>query len=101
MDLYDMLFGDVDGDYIINVHNFEAAIVEYMAGEVTRAQIMGALGLSGQAEADMNTVLDAVDALSTVQQKLVFVGEMNAVNHLAEQGLRYTTKAAYAARMGL
>ena len=96
-DLYDSLFGDG----LVNVHNLQAAVVEYMVGEVTRAQIASALALDPEAVTDLDVLLDAVDVLTTVQDRLRFVAEVDAVNHLAEQGLRYTTKAAYAARLGL
>ena len=96
--LFDRLFGDT-GD--IAVHTFHAAIVDYMAGETTRAQLIAGFGLDAESTVQLDTLLAVLDGLSSVQEQLRFVAEMDAVNILAESGLRYTTASAYATRLGL
>jgi hypothetical protein len=99
MDLYDMLFGSYDGT--ISVHAFKAAMVEYLAGEVTATQIVTAFLMDGLASADLYALLAKMDALSTRLDKIQFIIELDSVCILAEQGLRYTTKSAFATRLGI
>ena len=97
-DLYDRLFVQDDS---IAVHYFSAAIVDYMTGNTTRNQIIGAWALDAEATTDLDVLLDALNALTGLAEKLRFVAEMDAVNLLAESKLKYTTKASYATRLGL
>lgn len=98
MDLFDRLFGDVDK---IHVHAFKAAIIDYIAGYTTRAQIITAWSLDTEATTDLDVLLTAVDALSTLVEKLRLAAELDAVMILAEDGLKYTTKSAFRTRLGL
>jgi hypothetical protein len=91
-DLYDRLYpgGDVEN---VPVHAFHAAIVDYAAGETTRTQIVAVWGLDAEAEGDLDTLCDAVDALGSGDAKVRFAVELHAVMVLAE--------GAFAARLGL
>lgn len=98
-DLFDRIFGDIPGGETIAVHTWEAAIVDYMAGQTTRAQIIAGFNLDAEATADLDFVLSEVDSLGTVLDKIRFIMEMDAVNILAETELKYNTKSAYRARL--
>ena len=99
-DLFDRLF-PTDGSENIAVHYFYSAIVDYAAGETTRQQIIDYWALDAEAQADLNTLCDAVDALSGKANKLAFGAELHAVLMFAEAGAKYTTKSAFRARLGL
>jgi len=99
--LFDRLFPEDEAESKIAVHAFHAAIVDYMAGESTRNQIVGAWSMDGSTAADLDLLLAAVDGLSGLDEKLRFVAEMDAVNTLAEAGLKYVTQESYATRLGL
>lgn len=100
-DLFDRLFV-TEGDDKIAVHTFHAALVEYADGQATtKAQIITALALDAEAEADLTALCNAVDAASGVANKLLFVTRFHAAALLAEKKLKYHTKAAFRARMGL
>lgn len=98
--LYERLFPD-DGADNIPIHAFHAAIVDYMAGHTTRTQIVNAWALDAEAQADLDVLLAAVNALPALNDKLRFITEMDAVNKLAAADLKYNTRAAYATRLGL
>jgi hypothetical protein len=100
-DLFDRLY-PVEGPVSnIPVHGFHAAISDYMVGETTRAQIIAVWSLDAEATADLDVLLATVDALTGIENKLRFVTELDAVMNLAELGLRYHTKSAFATRLGL
>lgn len=99
-DLYDRLF-PTDNSENISVHAFHAAIVDYMAGETVRSQIISTWSLDAEATADLDILLAAVDALNKIEDKLKFIGGMDAVNILAAEGLKYTTKSSYRTRLNL
>jgi hypothetical protein len=101
MDLYDSLF-DPESTADFGIHALEAAIVEYATGNATRAQIATVLGMDPEAVSDLDTLLDALDALPSTVEKLVFMQEMQAVNigH-EEEWPGYQTKAQYVNRLGL
>ena len=100
-DLYDRLFPTDPSAENIAVHAFHAAIVDYIAGETTEAQIIGAWSLDADAQADLDTLLTAVDALTGLDEKLRFVTEFDAVMKLASADLKYNTKGAFAMRLNL
>ena len=97
-DLFDRMFG-VDSD--IAIHPLHAAVVDYMSGNTSRSQIVAAWSMDAEAQSDLDALLDAVDALTTIEEKLRFAAEMESVMILVESGLKYTTKAAFATRLGL
>ena len=99
-DLFDRLF-PVGMEENISIHAFAAAIIDYMAGETTRAQIIAYWSLDASAQADLNTLCDATDALPTKADKIQFAIELDAVMLLAAEGAKYTTKSAFATRLGL
>lgn len=100
MDLFDMLFPGPERSSV-GVHVFYAAIVDYVAGYTTRAQIIGALGLTDTGVTQLDILLSAVDGLGTLAAKLSFGEQLHAVMVLAESGRKYTTKQEFAARLGL
>ena len=101
-DLFDRLFpGPGSGIEKIPVHAFHAAIIDYMANETTRNQIVAVWSMDSEAQTDLDALLSAVDALSGLDEKLRFAGEMDAVNKLAEADLKYTTKSEYKTRLNL
>jgi len=100
-DLFDRLFPATAETENIPVHYFFAAMIDYMAGETTRAQIIGAWDMDADAQADLNTLCDHIDGLNKIEDKLRFAEELHAVMMLTEGELKYTTKSAFATRLGL
>lgn len=100
-DLFDRLFPTSIDTHNIPVHYFTAAITDYIAGETTRSQIIGAWNLDADAQADLATLCDKIDTLSTVMDKVVFAAEFDAVMTLAEARLKYNTKSTFTTRLGL
>ena len=112
-DLFDRLFPGDSAVENIGVHVFHAAIVDYIAGHTTRNQIVGVWALDTEATTDLDVLLAAVDALDpedpedpvqvvmSLVSKLQFITEMDTVNKLAEDDLKYNTKSAYRTRLGL
>ena len=97
MDLYARLF---ENEPNIPIHWFRAAIGDYIDGAVTRAQIIGFWDLDSEAQADLNALCNAIDgknALGKAQFRLT----LHDVMALAEGGLRYRTRSAFRARLGL
>lgn len=99
-DLFDRLFPTGEGENIA-VHAFMAAITDYIAGETTKAQIIGAWSLDAEAQADLTVLCNFIDGLSTKAEKIVFALEFDGVMLLAAHGLKYTTKSAFKVRLGL
>ena len=101
-DLFDRLFPtNSEVTEKISIHQFIAATTDYVAGYTTRAQVIAAWTLDAEAVVDLDVLLTAVDALGTLAEKLRFVAEFDAVMLLAEGELKYTTKIAFKARLGL
>jgi len=98
-DLFDRLFPE-SGENVA-VHYFFAAIVDYAAGETTRQQIVNWWSFDSEAEANLDVLCDAIDDLNKKTDKLAFGEELHAVMMFAEAGAKYTTKAAFKARLGL
>ena len=98
-DLFDRLF-PAEGENI-PVHYFFSALVDYATGNTTRVQIVNYWSLDAEAEADLDTLCDAMDAEVGRANKLVFGTELHAVLMFAEAGAKYATKAAFVARLGL
>lgn len=99
-DLFDRLFPPNDAENI-PVHYFFSAIVDYATGDTTRVQIVNHWSLDAEAEANLDTLCDAIDALSGKTNKLAFGIELHAVMMFAEAGAKYTAKSAFKTRLGL
>lgn len=100
-DLFDRLFPTSPTNDKIAVHYFRAAISDYVAGYTTQNQIITAFGLDTDAQADLTVLCNAVDALTTVTEKMRWLIELHDVMMIAESGLKYSTKSAFKTRMGL
>jgi hypothetical protein len=99
-DLFDRLFGTGEGEGDVPVHGFAAALIDYAAGETSRAQIVGYWGLDASAEADLDVLCDAIDGMAAAA-RVQFCVEFHAVAMIAEIGVKYETKGTFAARLGL
>jgi len=99
-DLFDRLYLSSPNDASIGVHYFRAAMGDYATGHSTRQEIIGHWALDAEAQADLNVLCDHVDSLS-VLGKAGFLLELHDVLMIAEEGAKYTTKAAFRARLGL
>lgn len=100
-DLFDRLFPTEPGIKNIPVHSFHAAIVDYIAEQTTRQQIVNYWTLDSEAENDLTNFLDAVDGISGPLDKLAFATELDAVMKMAEEGAKYTIKSEFKTRLGL
>ena len=100
-DLFNRLFPENDEDPNISGHLFEAVLIEYMTGHVTKAQMIAYWGFDTTVQADLTVLLNKCDALTGAIDKLVFLKELSAVITMASQGLLYNTKSAFATRLGL
>lgn len=100
-DLFDRLFPANSDEANIPIHAFHAAVVDYIAGETTRNQIISYWSLDTDAQTDLNNFLDAVDGISGATNKLAFAAELDCVMKLTEEGAKYTTKAEFKTRLGL
>jgi hypothetical protein len=100
-DLFDRLYPTDPSEENISVHYLFAALVDYAMGETTRQQIIDYWLLDTEAQADLDILCDAIDALSSTVAKLSFATELHAVMQLAEGGAKYNTKSAFATRLGL
>ena len=101
-DLFETLFANsaiLLGQY--NIHSFYAGIVDYVSGNTTRTQIINFLKLSGDQITELDVLLTAVDALSTIQEKLSWLMQFQAVLFLASRGIKYKDRASFVARLGL
>lgn len=100
-DLFERLFPEENEVENIAIHAFMAAITDYIAGETTRAQIIGAWSMDSEAQADLTALCDHIDGLSTKADKVVFALEFDAVMLLAAHKLKYTTKSDFKTRLGI
>ena len=100
-DLFDRLFPSDPAQVNIAVHYFFSALVDYAAGETTRAQIINYWSLNADAQVDLNALCDHIDALPTSTAKMAWGTELHAVLMFAEAGAKYNTKAAFKTRLGL
>lgn len=99
-DLFDRLFPASSDTPNIPVHVFFSALVDYARGEMTRAQIVAWATLDAEAEADLDVLCDEIDSRNATQKR-VFAIELHSVLMLAEAEVKYTTKAAFQATLGL
>ena len=99
MALFNRLIGTEEPK--LSVHAFAAVIFDYVAGEVTRAEIISAFGITAAEEAALDTVLAKVDGLANATAKKVWCLELENVLILGEGGYRYTTQASAANRLGV
>ena len=104
-DLFDTLFPDpnlpLDFARNMDIHNFFAGIVDYVSGNTTRIQIIVFFKLSGDQITELDILLTAVDALSTIQDKLSWLMQFQSVLLLASQKIKYMNKASFVERLGL
>ncbi|KPL05617.1 hypothetical protein AMJ85_11610 [candidate division BRC1 bacterium SM23_51] len=100
-DLFDRLFpsGEEPSDKI-PVHAFRAAMGDYAAGYTTRSEIISYWSLDSEAQTDLDVLLAEINA-STPLEKAFFLLQLHDVMMIAEQGAKYTTKAAFRDRLGL
>lgn len=100
-DLFDRLFPQgEDRSGKIAVHTFRAALGDYAAGNTTRTEIVNYFGLDAEAQTDLDVLLAAIDG-KTALGKAGFLIELHDVMMIAEAGAKYTTKAAFRARLGI
>lgn len=99
-DLFDRLFPEDIRDDNISIHTFAAVLIDYIRGYTTRQQIIGAWELDADAQSDLNTLCDSLDGMS-LQEKLIFAVEIDAVMLIANSGLKYATKQEFAQRLGI
>lgn len=85
----------------ISLHLLEAAVIDYVTGNTTRQQMINHWNLDPEAVTQLDKLLDWIDAKPTTIEKIVAMMEWSAVNIMAQEGLKYNTPAAYAARLGL
>ena len=85
----------------MDIYNFYSGLVDYVSGNTTRNQIINFYPLSGEQITELDILLTAVDALSTVQEKLSWLMQFQAVLLLAWQDIKYDDKASFVARLGL
>jgi hypothetical protein len=105
-DLFDRLFSSsieepLPFSHAVDIRTFHAGFSDYVSGNTTRAQIISFMDLTGQEVTDLDVLLGAVDAISSAQGKLQWLTELRAVLELANAGIKYDTKSAFVARMGL
>lgn len=98
-DLFDRLFPSDDTSNI-PVHSFRAAVGDYAAGHTTCQEIITYWALDAGAQADLNVLCNTIDA-ETALGKAAFLLQLHDVLMIAEEGAKYTTKAALRERMGL
>lgn len=95
---------DVEG---ISEHVFKGVLFDYALGEKSRAQALAALNntlsdpLSGEEQADLNTLADTIDSKTGLQNKLLYCLEVEVVIAQAVSGADYLTGAAIRTRLGL
>ena len=70
----------------ISVHRLYAAMVEHLRGELTAAQIKATFNFSPQEGAELQTIVDALNAKPTLADKLVYAEAVHAVFLLVEDG---------------
>jgi len=107
-DLFDTFFPDpVDPEdplafpRTMDISTFYFGIVDYVSGNTTRAQIISFLSLDSEQTAQLDILLATVDGITTIAGKVRWLLEFQAALHLAAFGIKYTTKADFAARLGL
>ena len=96
-DLFDRIFTEDDN---IAIHSFRAALGDYAAGFTTRAEIVNYWSLDSEAQVDLDVLLGKIDSSSNLQ-KAGFLLALHDVMMIAEEGAKYTTKAAFKTRLGL
>jgi hypothetical protein len=96
MDLFDRVLSST---HDIAIHEFEAALVDYMAGQTTRAQIIAAYSLDAEATVQLDSLLNKIAALGTKTDKVGFITEFKAIMILAEAGRKYTSRTLFSTRL--
>jgi len=100
-DLFERLFPASPEDENIAVHYLHAALTDYAAGYTTRQEMINYWSLDASAQADLNALCNALDALGTVVDIVRWLIEFHCVLMFAEAGAKYTTKSAFRDRLGL
>lgn len=93
----------------LSIHAFKGVLYDYALGEKTRAEALAALNrtlesgipLAAPEQADLNTLADAIDAISGLQDKLLYCLEIEIVLLQATDGADYLTAVAIRTRLGL
>lgn len=85
MSLYERIVSGGAGPKI-SVHRLYAAMVEHLRGELTAAQVKTAFNFSPQEGAELQTIIDALNAKPTLVDKLVYAEAIHAVFLLVEDG---------------
>lgn len=83
----------------IAIHEFEAALLDYMAGQTNRAQLISAFSLDTEATAQLDTLLNKITAITTKGNKVGFITEFGAILALSEAQRKYTTKNSFNTRL--
>lgn len=99
-DLFDRLFPPDETVDKIALHSLRAALGDYSTGNTSRAEIVSYFVLDAEAQTDLDVLLAAIDA-KTDLQKALFLLELHDVMLIAEEGAKYTDKAAFKTRLGL
>jgi hypothetical protein len=95
-DLFDRVLSST---HDIAVHEFEAVLIDYMAGQTTRTQIINAYTLDAEATTQLDSLLNKISALTGKQDKVGFITEFGAIMMISESGRKYTTKSAFNSRL--
>lgn len=104
--LFETLFQDPDitlgiEEKKMDIYNIYSGIVDYVSGNTTRNQIIAFYPLAGEQITELDILLAAVDALSTIQEKLSWLMQFEAVLLLASQKIKYDDRASFVARLEL
>ena len=89
-----------EGFVKIPVHQFSAALREYIRGRVTRAQIIAAFNLAASDLPGLDTFLTRIDG-ATAAQKIAIGSAIDDVCMLAEGRQVYSTETEWNTRVGL
>lgn len=104
--LFETLFQDPDinlgiEEKKLDIYNLYSGIVDYVSGNTTRNQIVNFYPMNSEQIAELDILLTAVDALSTIQEKLSWLMQFQAVMLLASQKIKYDDRASFVARLEL
>ncbi len=101
MALIDRIFRDPADDESRHIHNhlIAAAFWMWARGDITRAQLVTAMGLDVQDDAQIDELKATYDALATQAEKDRFFGDFTAWTVAAEEGK--ITKGQFRTKFGL
>ncbi len=85
----------------IPIEEFWGSIVDYMAGETTANEIKVGFHMDQSEQDDLDVLLAAVDALATLDEKLRYAMELQAVMFMARGGKKYADQTSFRTRMGI